>query len=329
MIGHLHAHPAAAPSPATPAWARPGCWTCPNWSPRPGWSGPGRTASSAGSRPAREWAPPRTLRPYPSAAEVDALPVPPRGEWIYAWAWEDEAAGRVRARGFPGRDDGIEEDEATGAAALLLTDRLGRALNITQGRGSQILTAPQPHGWIEVGGAGPPGALSAYRRPGDERRPRPGGSRVCARRRAGTTGRDHPPPRRGAPCASDQSWPRPPSPPLSPRPARRRPAPTPTTPRTTTGPSAARSRRPPQLAGEPDRLGRRALQRLPALTDPGPLPQPARGPGRPGLTRSAGTRPGHRRPPCSARTPACTPRRPAASPGRPPLSGPAVRGSPA
>ena len=37
-------------------------------------------------------------------------------------------------------------------AALLLTERLGRALNITQGRGSQILTAPQPHGWVEVGG---------------------------------------------------------------------------------------------------------------------------------------------------------------------------------
>ncbi|MEU6588563.1 PhzF family phenazine biosynthesis protein [Streptomyces sp. NPDC046881] len=114
-----------------------------------------------------EWAPPRTLRQYPSAAEVEALEVPPPGEWIYAWAWEDEAAGRVRARAFPGRIDergdsrsggagactgGVEEDEATGAAALLLTDRLGRALNITQGRGSQILTAPQPHGWTEVGG---------------------------------------------------------------------------------------------------------------------------------------------------------------------------------
>ncbi|MFJ9818038.1 PhzF family phenazine biosynthesis protein [Streptomyces sp. NPDC101151] len=112
-----------------------------------------------------EWAPPRTLRQYASAAEVDALDVPRPGEqdepgvppdevrrWIYAWAWEDEAAGRIRARAFPGRDDGIEEDEATGAAALLLTDRLGRALNITQGRGSQILTAPQPHGWVEIGG---------------------------------------------------------------------------------------------------------------------------------------------------------------------------------
>lgn len=99
-----------------------------------------------------EWAPPRTLRRYGTAAEVDALDVPPPGEWIYAWAWEDEAAGRVRARAFPGRDDGIDEDEATGAAALLLTHALSRALNITQGRGSQILTAPGPDGWIEVGG---------------------------------------------------------------------------------------------------------------------------------------------------------------------------------
>ncbi|MCQ4080984.1 PhzF family phenazine biosynthesis protein [Streptomyces sp. RB6PN25] len=99
-----------------------------------------------------EWAPPRTLRQYGTVEEVDALPVPPPGEWIYAWAWQDEAGGRVRARAFPGRDDGIDEDEATGAAALLLTARLARALNIAQGLGSQILTAPMPDGLIEVGG---------------------------------------------------------------------------------------------------------------------------------------------------------------------------------
>ena len=112
-----------------------------------------------------EWAPPRTFRQYASAAEIDDLRVPAPGErsemgvppdevWgrVYAWAWEDEAAGRVRARAFPGRGDGIEEDEATGAAALQLTAQLGRALNITQGTGSQLLTAPQPHGWVEVGG---------------------------------------------------------------------------------------------------------------------------------------------------------------------------------
>ncbi|MEV8523324.1 MULTISPECIES: PhzF family phenazine biosynthesis protein [unclassified Streptomyces] len=99
-----------------------------------------------------QWAPPRTLRQYASAAEVDALAVPEPGEWVYAWGWEDEAAGRVRARGFPGRGDGIDEDEATGAAALLLTQQLGRALNIRQGRGSQLLTAPGPDGTIELGG---------------------------------------------------------------------------------------------------------------------------------------------------------------------------------
>lgn len=98
------------------------------------------------------WAPPRTLREYGSAEEVEALDVPPPGEWIYAWAWQDKAAGRIRARAFPGRDDGIDEDEATGAAALLLTHRLGRALNIAQGLGSQIMTAPHPDGLIEVGG---------------------------------------------------------------------------------------------------------------------------------------------------------------------------------
>ncbi|MEU5124206.1 PhzF family phenazine biosynthesis protein, partial [Streptomyces asoensis] len=112
-----------------------------------------------------EWAPPCTFRQYASAAEVDDLAVPaPGGETaadlppgesrgtLYAWAWEDEPAGRIRARGFPARGDGVDEDEATGAAALLLTERLGRALNITQGAGSQILTAPQPFGWVELGG---------------------------------------------------------------------------------------------------------------------------------------------------------------------------------
>lgn len=63
-----------------------------------------------------------------------------------------EDAGRVRARGFPGRGDGIDEDEATGAAALLLADRLGRAVAVTQGSGSQIMAAPGSDGTTHIGG---------------------------------------------------------------------------------------------------------------------------------------------------------------------------------
>lgn len=99
-----------------------------------------------------EWAPPRTLKQYDSAEEVNDLAIPAPGEWIYAWAWQDEPTGRIRARAFPGRGDGIDEDEATGAAALLLTAALGRGLTITQGRGSQILTCPKPDDTIEIGG---------------------------------------------------------------------------------------------------------------------------------------------------------------------------------
>ncbi|MFG2889387.1 PhzF family phenazine biosynthesis protein [Streptomyces sp. NPDC048248] len=100
-----------------------------------------------------EWVPGRRTEQYASVAEVDALPAPPPGEgWLYAWAWQDEAAGVVRARAFPRRGDGIVEDEATGAAALLLTHELGRALDVRQGIGSQILTRPHPDGAIAVGG---------------------------------------------------------------------------------------------------------------------------------------------------------------------------------
>lgn len=100
-----------------------------------------------------QWMTGRQMQQYASPEEVDSLPCPPPGEgWLYAWAWQDQAAGRVRARGFPHRGDAIVEDEATGASAIVLTAELNRALNITQGEGSQILTRPGPSGTVEVAG---------------------------------------------------------------------------------------------------------------------------------------------------------------------------------
>lgn len=85
-------------------------------------------------------------------ADVDAFPRPAMGEpGRYVWAWEDEQAGRVRARFFP-TDLGIAEDEATGAAAVLMGDRLARSLTIRQGVGSELHVRAPGDGWIEVGG---------------------------------------------------------------------------------------------------------------------------------------------------------------------------------
>jgi predicted PhzF superfamily epimerase YddE/YHI9 len=47
---------------------------------------------------------------------------------------------------------GVPEDEATGSAAIRITDYLRRDLTITQGKGSTIETTWRPDGWLRVGG---------------------------------------------------------------------------------------------------------------------------------------------------------------------------------
>ena len=100
-----------------------------------------------------EWAPPFNHHELPSPAAVEALDGPPQGDPVgAAWSWEDEADGRVRARVFA-IDYGIFEDEATGAAAVLLGAKLGRPIEIRQGRGSLIRARPVDDGRIEISGA--------------------------------------------------------------------------------------------------------------------------------------------------------------------------------
>ena len=91
------------------------------------------------------------LNQLASPAEVDAHPGAGPHEHLQIWAWEDEAISQVRVRVFP-TEMGVAEDEATGSAALLLGQALGRPLIIRQGRGSEILVRPGVGGTVEIGG---------------------------------------------------------------------------------------------------------------------------------------------------------------------------------
>ncbi len=100
-----------------------------------------------------EWSPPWKLIRLPDAAAVVGVrePAPEDGLLPFYWAWEDEAAGTVRARCFS-LEDGIGEDEATGSAAIMLAVELNRELTIHQGEGSLLFARSLGEGRAEVGG---------------------------------------------------------------------------------------------------------------------------------------------------------------------------------
>ena len=98
-----------------------------------------------------EWVPKAEQVELDSAEAVEPLSSSPVGHDAYCWAWIDEGAGIVRARGFfP--EEGIVEDEATGSAALALCVALGRDIEVHQGAGSVIHARFLGDGRAEVGG---------------------------------------------------------------------------------------------------------------------------------------------------------------------------------
>ena len=99
-----------------------------------------------------EWTPEWRFVELDAPSDVDALDGAPDDHGATsAWSWIDRDAGVVRARVFAS-DYGIAEDEATGSAALALSARLGRELDIRQGAGSRILARPLGGGMVEIGG---------------------------------------------------------------------------------------------------------------------------------------------------------------------------------
>ncbi len=100
-----------------------------------------------------EWGPEFAIHDMASVEEVLAADPDDYadGGYHYLWAWIDRDSGSIRSRMFA-NEAGVPEDEATGSAAVRITDHLSRDLTITQGRGSQILTTWDPSGWVVVSG---------------------------------------------------------------------------------------------------------------------------------------------------------------------------------
>ncbi|MGK2855489.1 MAG: PhzF family phenazine biosynthesis protein [Microbacteriaceae bacterium] len=107
------------------------------------------TAISARS----DWAPEMAVYDLASAEDVLAADPADYSDDVehYVWAWTNRDEGALRSRMFAPHL-GIVEDEATGAAAVRMTDYLSRDLRITQGEGSEIRTWWDPTGWVKVAG---------------------------------------------------------------------------------------------------------------------------------------------------------------------------------
>jgi predicted PhzF superfamily epimerase YddE/YHI9 len=107
------------------------------------------TAVSARS----EWAPEFAIYDLESTDELFAADPDDYPDEIqnYLWAWTDKEQGVVRSRMFAA-NLGVPEDEATGAAAVRITDYLSRDLTIVQGKGSVIHTRWSPEGWVRIAG---------------------------------------------------------------------------------------------------------------------------------------------------------------------------------
>jgi predicted PhzF superfamily epimerase YddE/YHI9 len=108
-----------------------------------------RTVISARS----EWAPEVAIHEFGSVeALLAADPADfPDSTAHYLWSWIDQSTGSLRSRMFAA-NLGVPEDEATGSAAMRITDFLSRDLRIAQGRGSVIETNWNAEGWVRVAG---------------------------------------------------------------------------------------------------------------------------------------------------------------------------------
>jgi predicted PhzF superfamily epimerase YddE/YHI9 len=100
-----------------------------------------------------EWAPEFAIYELDSTEDLLAADPDDYSDDVehFLWTWLDQSKGAIRSRVFA-THLGIPEDEATGAAAVRITDYLSRDLHIVQGKGSMIFTTWSPEGWVRMAG---------------------------------------------------------------------------------------------------------------------------------------------------------------------------------
>ena len=100
-----------------------------------------------------EWTPEYALHQVDSPRDVVEADPADYSDYSphYVWAWIDKSAGHIRSRAFA-PELGVEEDDVTGAAAIRITEYLGRDLTIIQGKGSVVSTWWRTRGWVAIGG---------------------------------------------------------------------------------------------------------------------------------------------------------------------------------
>ncbi len=100
-----------------------------------------------------EWAPDFAIYDLGSTDELFAAEPEDYPDDVenYLWTWTDRDNGVLRSRMFA-VGLGVPEDEATGAAAVRITDYLSRDLTIVQGKGSIIQTRWSADGWVRIAG---------------------------------------------------------------------------------------------------------------------------------------------------------------------------------
>jgi predicted PhzF superfamily epimerase YddE/YHI9 len=100
-----------------------------------------------------EWAPDFAIYDLGSTDELFAAEPEDYPDDVenYLWTWTDRDNGVLRSRMFA-VGLGVPEDDATGAAAVRITDYLSRDLTIVQGKGSIIQTRWSADGWVRIAG---------------------------------------------------------------------------------------------------------------------------------------------------------------------------------